>query len=259
MFASFKSELIRFRRTGAIGGAIMISLSLLIALVLFIGIGNSGGGGGAGPVGPTSDMDLEASSGMVAGIQATASLVGILALALFALSVSKDFELGTVRVLLVAQPRRMILLGGKLLALTAIVGGAALLAATASIALSAGLAGPYDIDTTAWAFSDAPAGIINFAIGSAGWGLIGATLAMFTRSASTAITGGAAYLLIGENLIGLVWDNASLWLPAGVIDAFTRGGVAELSYVRSGVLLCMYLVVFVGAQLTIFQRRDIVD
>ena len=44
-----------------------------------------------------------------------------------------------------------------------------------------------------------------------------------------------------------------------MIDAFNKGGTAHLSYSRSGVLLCVYLVAFVIAMLVNFQRRYMVD
>jgi len=262
MFASIKSELIRFRRTGAIGGAVTIGLTLLVTMFLFIGIGEPDGGAGAGtgtPPGAAASIDLEASDGLAAGIESVAAIVGIVSLAMFALSIARDFELGTIRVLLVGQPRRTSLLGGKLLAIATIVASAALVAAVASFLLSLAIAGPNDVDTAAWTGGEAMSAAINFVIGTVGWGLVGATLAIVTRSASTAITGGVAYLLVGENLLGIIWDAATRWLPAGVIDAFTKGGTADLSYARSSVLLLLYMAVFVGSMLMIFQRRDIVD
>ena len=82
---------------------------------------------------------------------------------------------------------------------------------------------------------------------------------MLTKSASAAITAGIAYLLIGENLLGLVWDTASNWLPSGTLTNFTAGGSAAVSYGQSALLLALYAAVFVVATFVVFQRRDITD
>ena len=82
---------------------------------------------------------------------------------------------------------------------------------------------------------------------------------MLTRSASTAITGGIAYLLVAENLLGLVWDTASDWLPSGTLTTFTAGGSELVSYAQSALLLALYAAVFVVATFVVFQRRDITD
>lgn len=60
------------------------------------------------------------------------------------------------------------------------------------------------------------------------FGLVGAVLAMVTRSAAISIATGVAYLLIVENLFGLIWDGAGEWLPAGVFSAFAGGGTSQI-------------------------------
>jgi len=82
---------------------------------------------------------------------------------------------------------------------------------------------------------------------------------MVTRSASTAITVGIGYLLVGEPLLQLVWDTSSDWLLSGTLTTFTEGGTALVSYGQSAILLAMYAAAFVAALFVMFQRRDITD
>ena len=91
------------------------------------------------------------------------------------------------------------------------------------------------------------------------WGLAGAVLAMVTRSASAAITVGIAYLLVGEQLLTLVWDSSSDWLVSGTLTTFTSGCTALVSYGQSAILLALYAAAFVVATFVVFQRRDITD
>jgi hypothetical protein len=119
------------------------------------------------------------------------------------------------------------------------------------------------ISTAAWTTTSAVSGAIgttvNVMIATVVWGFAGAILAMVTRSASTAITVGIGYLLVGEQLLTLVWDTSSDWLVSGTLTTFTGGGTAAVSYGQSAVLLALYAAAFVVATFVVFQRRDITD
>jgi hypothetical protein len=91
------------------------------------------------------------------------------------------------------------------------------------------------------------------------WGFAGAALAMVTRSASTAITVGIGYLLVGEPLLNLVWSTSSDWLVSGTLTTFTRGGTVLVSYAQSAILLTMYAAAFVAVTFVVFSHRDITD
>lgn len=190
-------------------------------------------------------------------------MLGIVALALFAISVAKDYERGTIRQLLVGEPRRALLLGGKLLALSVVIAASVAIAAIVGVGVAFAFSGSAGVSTAAWTtgagLAEAWTAAVNVSIATVVWGLAGAAIAMATRSASAAITGGVAYLLVGENLLGLVWDSATEWLPGGTLDAFTSGGTSAVSYGRSVVMLTLYATAFVVAAFVIFARRDITD
>lgn len=262
MIRAFRSEWIRFRKTATTGIIVIVAITALTSIFQLLGTEGFGpeGGNGRGP-GPGSgfDADLTAANGAVAALGATLSIVGIVSLALFALSVAKDFELGTIRNLLVAQPMRGVLLTGKLLALSAFVVIGVLLAAIASAVMAFGLAPGQDISTDSWSVLASLETIGGVAISVILYGLIGAAIAMVTRSAATAITVGLGYLIMVENLLTLVWDTAGEWLPAGIITAFAAGGTAAVSLAKASVLTVIYAAIALAVTYGIFLTRDVSD
>ena len=262
MLRAYKSELIRFKKTGLIGAGIMVAFTALITMFTFIGF-EGGDGPGSGPDGLASITDLAAADGWVGGLVAAASMIGIVALALFAISIAKDYERGTIRQLLVGEPRRALLLGGKIAALATFVVAGVAVATLAGMATAFAFSSSAVVSTAAWTTSAGLTAVVsaslNVMIATVVWGLAGAVLATFTKSASAAITAGIAYMLIGENLLGLVWETASEWLPSGTLDTFTAGGSASVSYADSALLMALYAAAFVAATFVVFQRRDITD
>jgi ABC-type transport system involved in multi-copper enzyme maturation permease subunit len=264
MLRTYKSELIRFRKTAFVGAGIMTAFTALVTTLTFVGFEESAGpgpgGGGRGLPGPT---DLAAVDGLISGLASAATMIGIVALALFATSVARDYERGTIRQLLVGEPRRALLLGGKVLALLTIVVAGVAVSAVVGMGAAFALAPVAGISTAAWTTTSAVSGAIsttvNVMIATVVWGFAGAILAMVTRSASTAITVGIGYLLVGEQLLTLVWDTSTDWLVSGTLTTFTSGGTAAVSYGQSAVLLALYAAAFLVATFVVFQRRDITD
>ena len=61
---------------------------------------------------------LEAGDGMFVGLQNFVSMLGIVALSVWAMAVTSDYSSGLIRLLVQAEPRRWRLLAGKVVALT---------------------------------------------------------------------------------------------------------------------------------------------
>ena len=262
MLRTYKSELIRFKRTGLIGAGIMVAFTALITMLTFVGFEGDGGGPGDGP-GFASVSDLAAADGWIAGLAGAAPMIGIVALALFAMSIARDYERGTIRQLLVGEPRRALLLGGKIAGLMTFVVVGTALSAMVGVAIAFAFSSSAAVSTAAWTTGAGLAAVVgtslNVMVATVVWGLTGAVLAMLTKSASAAITAGIAYMMIGENLLSLVWDTASEWLPSGTLSTFTAGGSSAVDYGQSALLLSLYAAAFVVATFVVFQRRDITD
>ena len=261
MLRASTAELIRFRPTALVGAGVMAGFTALSTLLIFVGLDERADRRGLRS--PAEFADLASVDGVMAGLSSAATMIGVVALALCATSVARDYELGTIRQLLVEEPRRLLVLSGKLLALVvAVVAG---VAGSAIIGIGAAFAfAPIaDVNTAAWttgaAASAALSTTVNVATATVVWGFAGAALAMVTRSASTAITVGIGYLLVGEPLLNLVWSTSSDWLVSGTLTTFTRGGTVLVSYARSAMLLTMYAAAFVAVTFVVFSHRDITD
>ncbi|MEA3511381.1 MAG: hypothetical protein U9R51_08105 [Actinomycetota bacterium] len=260
MIRSYKSEWIRFHKTARVGIAVMVGFVVLISFMLFLGgddMGPGGGGGHGGPLGGAAD--LAADDGAVAALSTAANLIGVVAIALYALSVARDFEWGTIRNLLVGQPRRAILLSGKLLAVTSYVAVGVVAAGVVAALLAVSLAPSQDISTDVWTVAGSLGTVGTTGIATVLYGLVGAVLAMVTRSAAISITAGVAYLLLIENLLGLIWDSAGEWLPAGIISAFAVGGTASVPFERALVLATGYAILGLAVMYVTFLKRDVTD
>ena len=116
MMRVIKSELIRLLRPSFIVGGIglMAAFGVLATVIGFSAAGQSG----AGPAQYfPSEMALAASDGFVSGLALASNLVGIVALAFWAIAVASDYGSGLIRLLVQAEPKRYRLLMGKLGAL----------------------------------------------------------------------------------------------------------------------------------------------
>jgi len=186
-------------------------------------------------------------------------LLYLVALALAALSVARDFELGTIRNLLVAQPRRGILLSGKLLAQGSFMVIGIAVAGVVSVVLAYALAPGKGTSTDLWTLGATLETVGLVAVATILYGLLGAALGMVTRSAAISITIGAGYLLIAERLISLIWDTSGEWLPAGILAAFAAGGTQAVSFGKAASFVAIYAVLALAVTFTVFLRRDVTD
>jgi ABC-2 type transport system permease protein len=117
-----------------------------------------------------------------------------------------------------------------------------------------------NIDTEAWRSDFAPhffSSLFNFSIAGLVWGLIGLALAVLTRSSELAIGIGIGYLLVVENLIGLIAPDATVYLPGGTLNALVSGGTSELAWGLALGLVVIYGIVAITVSLLVFRARDI--
>ena len=160
MIRSFKAELLKLRRPAVRFGATgaMFGFALL-ATVLTFATATHATTVAASPVGGTALGStlgqLSQPGGLTRGFTIAAGFIGLLVFVLFTTTITSEYSLGTIRVLLTRQPRRARLLAGKLLALLAFV--AALLLATelVSAVASIALAHARDVSTADWFTTDA--------------------------------------------------------------------------------------------------------
>lgn len=140
-------------------------------------------------------------------------------MALFASNLAGEFSKGTIRTLLVAEPARVKIIAGKIAALVSFI--ALAVAATLAVTIGAGalMAPGVGVETAAWWSADGLAAIatayVNLTSAALVPALVGATIAVLTRSAAIAISTGVAWFILGEALVSAFWANLAEWGAGG--------------------------------------------
>jgi ABC-type transport system involved in multi-copper enzyme maturation permease subunit len=262
MLGAFSSEFVKLRRRSMLlwgfGGGLLFSV---LATVFTIERAtktlspNFHGHGFRITVATLSQPD-----GLVHGVVDVSNLIGIVALCLFAGGFATEYSQGTLRNLLVREPRRMQFLAGKFLALAVFIGLAVLLAIAVAGVVALLLAPSKGITTSAWTSStglrDLGQSILHVYLTCIGYGVLGTALAIILRSPALAIAVGVAYALPGEAIINALWSNGDRWLPGQLLSALAHGGTSSASYGHALLTLTIYAVLVAAGTLLLFRRRD---
>ncbi len=259
---TFRSEWIRIwhssLRYGGFG--VLSFFSVLISYFIYSSLADPTAA--AGPPGRTTAADLEQAGGMIHALGSISTLAGIVVLSLWAIATASDYDSGLIRVLVQAQPSRLTLLGGKIIALSffTVLLSAATVFVTSAIARP--LARAYEVDTEQWRIDAAvemASGFFNFLVPVLVWGLIGLMIAVLTRSSGTAIGVGIGWLLVVENLIGITAPDITHLMPGGTLSALAAGGTNDLSWSSALSLTLLYGALAACISLFAFRNRDIVS
>ena len=258
---AFSSEWPKLRRRGLLLGGVGSLLAFTI-LVTTLGIERASSTPQFERRGfRVSIQELSLPDGLVHGITSASTLLGIVVLGIFAAAFGSEYSLGTLRALLVREPRRLGLLGGKLAALLVFGAGLVVLACAVSVATSFALAPSKGIDTSGWTSSEGLhalwVALGHIVLSSLGFGILGAALAVLLRSPVVALAVGVAWLLPGEAIIDAAWSGSAAWLPGRLLDAVANGGNDAASFSHAVVVLTVFLVVVAAITAVVFQRRDV--
>ena len=208
-----------------------------------------------------SRAELEAPTGLMAGLSAASNLFGVVTLSLWAYFTAQDYSSGLIRLLVAGEPRRWRLLAGKALALLGATALAVTVAAVAGL-LSAPAVGASGVSTAAWG-TDLPSVIggawVNLFLSQLVWGVLGLVIAVLSRSAMVAVSIGVGYVLVVESLLRMV-DGAPVdQLLGTILTAIAKGGTTAVAYPSAVLLGLAYGIVgFVLAGI-VFARRDVTD
>jgi len=263
MLGAFSSEWIKIRRRSmllwGLGGGLFFALLATVftieRAVRYPELGFRGHGV------RVTFARLEMPDGLVHGVVDVSGLIGIVALCLFAGAFASEYSQGTMRNLLVREPRRAHLLCGKFLALAVFIGLAVLLEIIVSGAVAFALAPGRGITTSAWTsgtgLSDLAQATLHVYLACIGYGVLGAAIGVALRSPGVAIGTAVAYILPAEAIIvGVIWSDGNHWLPGQLLNALAHGGNSDSSYHHALLMLAVYVVVIAGATLRLFAVRD---
>jgi len=204
---------------------------------------------------------LEQPTGLVHGVVDVSSLIGIVSLCLFAAAFAVEYSQGTLRNLLVREPRRVQLLSGKFLALVMFIAIVVIVAVAVSVAVAFALAPGKGISTTAWTsgtgLNDLFQAVFHSWLAASFYGIFGAALGVLLRSPAVSIPVAVIYFLpIEAIIVAAVWSGGSNWLPAHLLDALAHGGNGDSTYYHALLMLAIYGAAIGAGILTLFRRRD---
>lgn len=261
MIRVFKSEWRKLRRPTLFLGTMLASAGLtgLVTSLLFLLIDSPQGNSDRGNV--ISREILQLPSGLTIGFSNAAGLLGIVALCVFAAQTAQEYTYGTLRNLLVRQPRRLQLLIGKYVSMASFAIVMVILAAVISMSLAFGLSGKAKVETDAWVTADALQEMAktfgNVLLSVIAFGTVGMILGLLLRSPISAISLGVIWLLIVENILIAVKGSLGKWMPGNLMSTIAVGGTDDVSYSHSITMVAIYLILSSAIVITLFKRRDV--
>jgi ABC-2 type transport system permease protein len=260
IWAAFVSEWIKLRRPRLLAATYvgLGALAALFTVLVFARAGHVGGGGGERFV--TLER-LAKPDGLAQGLSRAVGLLGVVALSVTGAQMAAEYSNGTLRQLLVRQPRRPVLLAGKYLALVAFAVGAVLAASITSSVAAIVMAHVRGVPTTAWTSSTglqlSGQALGNAVLAVVGYASLGMVLGIIIRSPVAAVVVGLAYILPLENIFAAVVNGSDHWLPGQLLSAVADGGSGSLHYAETLVKVAIYFAVGLLAAGAVFTRRDV--
>jgi hypothetical protein len=248
MIHAIRSEVLKLRRPRVLFGTIAALWGFAV-LVSVLSVATS-----------TDHADLLGASGATLGFGNTSRLVGLVVLVLFLTSVTSEYSFGTIRILLIRQPRRAVVLGGKLVALLAAMAAGLLGALLLSVAAATVTMAARGLPVSAWfgtdGFVQAGQAYLDAVVACATYGAFGLVFGVVLRSTVLAVGVLLGWFLMAENIAANTWPDAVHWFPGLLAGVVMSGGTAEVGYWPALAATVGYALVAVLAAMTVFARRD---
>jgi hypothetical protein len=258
-----RSELTRLaqRRTLLVWFGLMACFALMVNTVMGSAVSQMDPNLPSPGVSFPTRAELEAPSGLMAGLAAASNMFGVVTLSLWAFFTAQDYSSGLIRLLVAGEPRRWRLLAGKSIALVGATAVAVTIATVANVVAAPAVAAS-GISTAAWG-TDLPTVVgeawINLLLSQLVWGVLGLVIAVLSRSAMVAVSIGVGYVLVVESLIRMI-DGAPVdQLLGTTLGAIAKGGSAAVSYSSALALGAAYVIVGLVLAGIVFTRRDVTD
>lgn len=268
MLRATRSQLTRLNHRSFLLGWLGLTalLSAMFTAVIFQAASGGAAIPGSAPGGGFPTLaDLSGPDGYVAGLGGAASILGIVTLSYWAIATASDYTTGLIRLLVQAEPHRLRLLAGKVLALTGWTAVVATVATAITVIASPLVARAADLSTSGWDTDvvDLVATIastwLNTFLALEVWGIIGLVIAILSRSSAVAISVGVGYVLVVEGAIRLIASDVADTLPGATLTALAGGGSEPLSYGAAIGLGLVYGAIGLGAAGVALVRRDVVE
>lgn len=265
MIRAFRSELLKLRRWSVLAGSgVMIAATAFIAYFTFHQVTSGATGLELTPL----IQAFPTPQGLITVMGQARSLIIVITLIMVTSNMAAEWSQGTLRNLLVREPRRLRLLAGKMLALILFVTISLTLTLAIAAVLILAAAHAQGISTAAWISSEGMRAFFSFfgneVLCLAGISLLGMLIAVLTRSLGAAVGIALAYVLVPEGIIAMAWQDGSKWFPVRVLN-FLPGAVFPLAvgptppqgYMAALLVALLWMVGFVMVSAIVFRQQDI--
>lgn len=254
-----RAELIKLiRRRALLAAAVGAGLFAAVASVAVFLSADAGGA----PGGRSATLEsLAEPGGGTAAFALGVSFAGLLVLVVFVAGFTGEISRGTLRSLLMREPRRVRLLAGKMTAMLAFT--ALVLAAAAGLTWLASLAvaPSQGVSSSEWlTLGGLGESLIDYAtalVSVGGWALLGMALGVILRSTPIALGVGVAWAGPLEHLTQDAWSPATSWFPGLLLEALAAGGTPEVSSSRALLLVVLYAGAAAALAALVLRRRDV--
>jgi hypothetical protein len=257
-WAAFTSEWTKLkRRTLLLATFLGLAVAASAFVILLFSQAPATGSGGGLP----SLQQLARPNGLIVGVTRATMLLGIVAFGIAAAQTASEYGLGTLRQLLVRQPRRIVLLAGKMLAVITFLLLALVFAAVVAFVVAVAAAHARHVSTAAWftgtGLGDLFRALGDIALAVIGFTILGLAVGQFMRSAVFAVIAGFAWIIAVENIITRIVPGTAKWLPGAALDTVASGGAEGPSFAHGLAVAAVYLIAAVAATAVTFARRDV--
>ena len=255
MWAAFSSEWTKLRRrTLFLSTFLGLAAAASVFVILMFSQASAHGG-------IVTLQQLARPNGLVIGVARASMLLGVVAFGIAASQVASEYSLGTLRQLLVRQPRRAVLLAGKMLGVITFLVLALCFAGLVAFVAALVAAHSRSVPTSAW-FTGTGLGDLfrelgDLVLATIGYSVLGMALGQFVRSAVFAVIVGFAWLVAVENIIARIVPSVQQWLPGQSLVAVASAGGEGVGYAHGVILGAVYAAAAIAAAMAVFLRSDV--
>jgi ABC-2 type transport system permease protein len=258
MIATYRAELGKLlRRRLVLLTAAVAVVAAVAGAAIVLASAQPAGTPGRGP----SVDELSTAGGGSEVFRIATAFAGTFVFVLFVGLVATEFSRGTIRTMLLRQPRRTALLAGRLAAQLAFAAGALLLAEVACWVTARLLASGYGVSVATWgsaaALREAVTDYGAVLLWVTGYAVFGTTVALLVRSVPLALAIGVAWAGPVEHLLQDAWQPATRWFPGLLLEAFVAGGSVDVGAGRALLTAAVYAAVAATIGGLAFARRDV--
>jgi NADH:ubiquinone oxidoreductase subunit 6 (subunit J) len=260
MIRTFRAEFVKLlrRRVLLLTGAITL-LAAVGGSAVVLAAAEPAADGGFGRA--VTVEELSRAGGGTDVFRIIASFTGTFLFVVFVGIIAVEFSRGTMRTMLLRQPRRVRMLAGKLAALLTFAAVTLAIGEIVTWIAARAFAPSNDIATNAWTSTEAlGAALTDYGavlLWVTGYAVFGTMVAVLLRSVPVALGVGIAWAGPIEHIVQDSWSPANRLFPGLLLEAFVGGGNADVSSGRALLTVSVYAIVAAALAAAVFARRDV--